>query len=197
MSSSCKVCTAKRAGLAPPKRKCTCDSGVTAQRSTSSRTSVAAEQDPERDPMRDALPDLFDDYDVRVESIDSGSGCVCFPPNPAAQDFHEFEEALDNAAMTDDLAGVQAAMEQCERTNLKARYAYSVEETRRNALAIACMHGSKELLEYWLDGQKLLVSDRCPVPTLLRRGRGGSNTVAHRSCVWACGHCARTHFAWR
>ena len=162
MSSSCKVCTAKRAGLAPPKRKCTCDSGVTAQRSTSSRKIVAVEQDPERDPMRDALPDLFDDYDVRVESIDSGSGCVCFPPNPAAQDFHEFEEALDNAAMTDDLAGVQAAMEQCERTNLKARYAYSVEETRRNALAIACMHGSKELLEYWLDGQKLLVSDRRP-----------------------------------
>ena len=151
------MCTAKCAGLAPPKRKCTCDSGVTVQRDRKS-AAAAPECEP---PMWDALPDLFDDYDVRVESIDSGSGCACFVPNPAAQDFHDFSDALD-MAMSDDLAGVQAAMEQSDLATLTARYAYSVEELRRCALAFACLNGSKELVKYWLDSQKLNVDDRCP-----------------------------------
>ena len=43
---------------------------------------------------------------MRVErsSVDaSGHSCVVFPPNPAAQDFHDFQYALDYAVQTDDV----------------------------------------------------------------------------------------------
>ena len=62
----------------------------------------------------------------------------------------------------DDLDELQAVMERSNLSSLTTRYAYSMEELRRNALGWACMTGSKQLLEYWLDHQKLLVSDRCP-----------------------------------
>ena len=161
----CKVCKAKRAGTAPPKRKCTCDSGTTVQRnrvSASAAVPARAEREP---PMWQAIPGLFDEFDVRVESssVDaSGHSCVVFPPNPAAQDFHDFQHALDYAVQTDDVDELQAVMERSDLASLEARHAYSMEELRRNALGWACMTGSKELLEYWLDRQKLLVSDQCP-----------------------------------
>ena len=44
MSSSCKVCAMKRAGLAPPKRKCSCDSGITVQRDRKSACAPAANE---------------------------------------------------------------------------------------------------------------------------------------------------------
>ena len=121
----------------------------------------AAERDP---PMWEAIP-LWDEEDIRIESsgIDAArEGRVTFVPNPAASDFHEFEKELDWAAMTDDLAAVQEVMQRSKLNRLTDRYAFSVEEARRNALAIACLNGSKELVEYWLDSEKLLVSDRCP-----------------------------------
>ena len=160
MSSSCKVCTAKRAGLVPQKRKCTCNSGVTAQRNRKAAV-PAAERYP---PMWEAIP-LWDEEDIRIESsgIDAArEGRVTFVPNPAASDFHEFEKELDWAAMTDDLAAVQEVMQRSKLNRLTDCYAFSVEEARRNALATACLNGSKELVEYWLDSEKLLVSDRCP-----------------------------------
>jgi hypothetical protein len=121
----------------------------------------AAERDP---PMWEAIP-LWDEEDIRIESsgIDAArEGRVTFVPNPAASDFHEFEKELDWAAMTDDLAAVQEVMQRSKLNRLTDRYAFSVEEARRNALATACLNGSKELVEYWLDSEKLLVSDRCP-----------------------------------
>ena len=57
----CKVCKAKRAGTAPPKRKCTCDSGTTVQRnrvSASAAVPARAEREP---PMWQAIPGLFDE----------------------------------------------------------------------------------------------------------------------------------------
>ena len=117
--------------------------------------------------MWQAIQDLFDEFDVRIvdefDSVDgSGRSRIVNKPNPAAQDFHDFEYALDSAVEADDLDELQAVMERSNLSSLTTRYAYSMEELRRNALGWACMTGSKQLLEDWLDHQKLLVSDQCP-----------------------------------
>ena len=103
MSSSCKVCVAKRAGLAPPKRKCSCDSGITVQRDRKSACAPAANE------------------------LVGGQIVTALGENPKTTNFWSFDDQITTASQDGDLAVVQSLLASCDVLGFAERYARSLE----------------------------------------------------------------------
>ena len=163
-ASACKVCEAKLAGRAPPRRKCSCESGL-----TSKRNRACAPAANERLPtLADLGLDLIDEEDVcelQQVQLHTGDVVTVFGENPAAADFHQFTKDADKVSEAGDAGAMKSLLSSSVVLSLAARYARSVESLRRDILSHACQTGNITLVAHLLDdgGQlgKMLVSDRC------------------------------------
>mmetsp|Transcript_62106 Transcript_62106/g.138365 ORF Transcript_62106/g.138365 Transcript_62106/m.138365 type:complete len:100 (-) Transcript_62106:74-373(-) len=79
--AACAVCKARRVGLAPPKRKCSCDSGITSRRHSVSTMHSASRSSASRECIEIRVlglpPDLVDTVDTHdFKEVELSSGEV-------------------------------------------------------------------------------------------------------------------------
>jgi hypothetical protein len=89
----------KRAGLAPPKRKCSCDSGITVQRDRKSACAPAANER-SSDPLGfgDGLQDRDEPNSYQEIELVGGQVVTALGENPEAAEFWSFDDQITTAS---------------------------------------------------------------------------------------------------
>ena len=163
-TTACRVCAAKLAGRAPPRRKCTCDSGLTSNRN---RASAPTSDERSSDCLGIAydLNDRDDATSLREIEGTDGQVHAVMGDNPEAADFWSFDDQITTASEVGDVAAVQSLLANSDVLGFAERYASSFEWTRRVVLGNACCAGSVPLVTFLLDDGgplgKMQVLDRC------------------------------------
>ena len=189
---ACAVCKARQAGLAPPKRKCTCESGFTSQRhsvstvQSSSRSSKPQEREQTRVlGLPPDLVDMEDTYGFKDMVFSDGEVISVYDKTEESSDYWAFHEDVIQASESGDVAAVRSLLEGSVVANLVTRFEDSMQWTRREALGIACANGSVSLVSLWLDDGGLQLSDRCFDPP---RGDSDPYNVGATPLRIAAGH---------
>jgi hypothetical protein len=166
-AEACPVSKARRAGLAPPKRKCTCESGITIQRhsvstvQSSSRSSASQRIEIRVLGLPPDLVDKDDTLDFRDMVLSGGEVISVLNTTEESSDYWPSHENVIQASESGNVAAVRSLLEGSVVANLATRYEASTEWTRREALGVACANGRLSLVWLWLDDGGLQLSDRC------------------------------------
>ena len=148
MSTACVVCAARAAGTCIPKRKCTCDSGLTAGRSTLVATSLRHDERAERD----ALGIMYPSESFHDEMDDA-----------EFDEMQEFALKLQETIKAGDVDGVRVLGKRgCKLVSDEWTDEMYWADCWREALSCACEYGQRDVLMYLLDECNAPLLALCP-----------------------------------
>jgi hypothetical protein len=148
MSTACVVCAARAAGTRIPKRKCTCDSGLTAGRSTLVATSLRHDERAERD----ALGVMYPSESFHDEMDDA-----------EFDEMQEFALKLQERIKAGDVDGVRVLGKRgCKLVSDEWTDEMYWADCWREALSCACEYGQRGVLVYLLDECNASLLALCP-----------------------------------